>query len=125
MNTSPGIGDPAALLGKIRERAADADKAFKFGGDFSLAAARSQTDVPALLAALDEVLRLHQPKPVCDLADGNSYQSCHGRPEGSRCSSCADEDVANLWAEWPCPTALRIRAALAGADSSEKEAGDG
>jgi hypothetical protein len=130
--------DLAATLAGIRERADHADRVLKFGGSFTEAAARSQADVPILLAALEAVLKLHAPKPLYGLAFGglNSDKPlcahdpdsdpdahfegddglwyCRDKTAGQACVSCADEDAADLWAEWPCPTYLAITRELLG-----------
>jgi hypothetical protein len=98
-----------------------------------------------LVAAVERVLELHQPQPIYGLADnGNGkplcahsmdydgdahfegddgYWYCRDKKEGARCSSCADEENADIWAEWPCPTFLAITTSLSGTDG--KEGGDG
>jgi hypothetical protein len=131
----------AAILAQIRERAAHADRvlAFKVPGNFAEAAARSQADVVPLLAAVERVLELHHPKPVYGLAFGglnqdkplcahdpdtdpdahfegdDGYWYCRDRITCHACAQCADEDAADLWAEWPCPTYVAITSALTGA----------
>ena len=94
----------------------------------------ARTAMPRLLAALRAVLELHQPKLIYSLADdGNGkslcghpfgadtdahfeaddgYWYCRDKTSGSRCSSCADEEAADLWEDWPCPTYQAITRAL-------------
>jgi hypothetical protein len=72
--------DPAAWLDGVRERADQADHVLKAGGNFGEAAARSQADVPRLLAAVEAVLKLHSPT---DVYTGS----------GQACSECS----------WPSP----------------------
>lgn len=96
-------------------------------------------DVPRLLAALDEVLKLHQPKPIYGLAftsddkplcghpvdsdpdahfeGDDGYWYCRDKVTGHSCRTCADEDAADLWAEWPCATFEAISRALLGEES--------
>ena len=52
-----GSDDVTALLAGIKERAAHADRVLKFGGSFRVTA-RSQADVPRLVAAVEAVLAL-------------------------------------------------------------------
>jgi hypothetical protein len=108
----------------------DADAVF-------IAAARS--DMPRLLAGYEALLKLHQPKqgygpafspssgaPLCshdpdtdtdahfEGDDGEWY--CRDKITGRTCRTCADEENADLWAEWPCATYDAIAAALAGGE---------
>jgi hypothetical protein len=76
-----GDTDPAAAwLDGVRERADHADRVLRSGGNFGEAAARSQADVPRLLAAVEAVLKLHAPT---DVFAGS----------GQACSECS----------WPSP----------------------
>lgn len=87
---------------------------------------------PRLLAAVRKVLALHHAKPVYGLAFGgldqdkplcghdpdtdtdahfeadDGYWYCRDKITGQVCAQCADEDQADLWAEWPCPTVTAI-----------------
>jgi hypothetical protein len=95
-----GSDDVTAALAAIRERAAHADRALKFGGSFRVTA-RSQADVPRLVAAVEAVLKEHQPV---------------NRGEGLEpiCSTCHR-------GFWPCPTVQAITAALSGEEAGGEE----
>ena len=129
--------DPSATLEAIRDRAGVVAKLGppRPGGDLINAAHRSAADVPRLLAAVEAVLGLHQPTPIYGMADdgkkslcdhpfgedtdthfegGDGYWYCRDKKTGDRCSSCADEDQADLWQDWPCATYLAITRELTG-----------
>lgn len=120
--------NPSSTLAGIRERW-EARKRSSLGFD--------PVDAIALLAALDAVLALHHPKPVYGLAfaaeggkplcahdpdtdpdahfeGDDGYWYCRDKITAQACAQCADEDVADLWAEWPCPTFEAIASALTG-----------
>ena len=96
-------------------------------------------DIPRLLDGYDALLKLHRLKPNYGLAfspstgaplcghdpdtdpgahfegdDGEWY--CRDKVTGQTCRTCADEQNADLWAEWPCVTYHAIAAALAGGE---------
>ena len=121
--------DPATTLEEIRRDAKDETEGL---GPTRRA---SKRDAPRLVAALEAVLGLHQPTPIYGMADDgkkslcdhpfgedtdahfegdDGYWYCRDKKTGERCSSCADEDQADLWEEWPCPTYLAITRALNG-----------
>ena len=103
----------------------------------------ARTAMPALLAVAEAVLRLHQPKPLYGLAFGglnNDQPLCSHDPDTDHdahfegddghwycrdkitaqvCRSCADEDDADLWAEWPCPTVQAITRELTGKENGD------
>jgi len=99
--------------------------------------------VASFLAAVEAVLELHHPKPLYGLAFGglgqdkplcahdpdtdpdahfegdDGYWYCRDKITAQACAQCADEDAADLWAEWPCPTYLAITSALTGEQATE------
>ena len=133
--------DPSATLAGIRERAEQAAPALAVRRGLN-SMADSAEDVPRLLAAVEKALELHQPKPLYALAASADYPDlcdhapdidtdahfeaddglwyCSGKITGQVCRECADEDVADLWAEWPCPTYRAIRTALAGEEDGDE-----
>jgi hypothetical protein len=94
----PDTGPAAAWLNGVRERADHADQVFRLGGNFGEAAARSQADVPRLLAAVEAVLERHQPV-------GLSWGSA------KVCGRCRDS--------WPCGEVQAITAKLLGKERSD------
>lgn len=96
-------------LDEIRERA---NRRLTFPVTSSTAlqgAIESAGDVPRLLAALDEVLKLHQP-----VGRGRVMNCCEG------CEAVNGEFHEDCCHEWPCPTVQAISRALLG-----EEGGDG
>lgn len=67
--------------------------------------AAARTDVPRLVAALEAVTELHTPF-VWDFGFG-PVTSCRG---------CADQDVSEELATYPCPTITAVVAALGGGE---------
>jgi hypothetical protein len=146
--------DLASTLAGIKERAKaaaamDVDVLAAFSGiSVGGVIAASAIDVSALLAAIEAVLELHQPKPLYGLAFGglnfdkplcahdpdtdhdahfegdDGLWYCRGQIAGQACISCAEEDAADLWAEWPCPTHLVITRELTGPQPG-KDGSDG
>ena len=133
----------ASTLAGIRER--NALRALRESSAIDDYAAATW-DVSVLLAVVDAVLKHHQPKPLHGLAFGGLNHDkplcahdpdtdpdahfegddglwyCRGKIAGRACVSCADEDAADLWAEWPCPTYLAITTALTGNPASDEHA---
>jgi hypothetical protein len=128
--------DPLKVLEEIRRRTKWITSATETALP-GMNATESARDVPRLLAIPEALLKLHRPVPNYGLAfspsigtplcghdpdtdhdshfegdDGEWY--CRDKITGQRCSSCADEDNADLWAEWPCATYTVIAAALSG-----------
>ena len=93
--------DPAAALDGIRGHA----EWFREAGSVaaSIAAPRSARDVPRLLAALDEVLKLHhEDQGDCD-----------------HCWECEKLYGEAVGVSWPCPTVQAISRALQGEESTD------
>ena len=98
--------------------------------------AHAREDVTRLLAALDEVLKLHRPRQLYGMmesfsgghlcAHGPDYDGdahfegddgvwyCRDHPTVMVCDSCADPAYGDLYAEWPCATYAAITRALTG-----------
>jgi hypothetical protein len=97
--------------------------------------------VPRLLTALDEALKLHQPRQLHDMVesydgrhlcahspdyDGDRHYEgddglwyCKDRPTVMVCTSCSDGADGDLWAAWPCPTYGAVSRAVLGEDGSD------
>lgn len=128
--------DPlAAELAAIRERSETArDAGLLSPTAASTAVAESAEDVPRLLAAVEDVRKVHarSSKPTrywspCDIHDGNTaiawvrdvIEACPNCSHSDRytCTGCRnlcpDDDV------WPCPTVAAITAALTGEDGTQ------
>lgn len=82
----------AAYLTEVRERIAAAEPVLRRGADW--AAAKSATDVPRLLAAVERLLKIH----VTD-------------ERALLCAGCADV--------WPCQDYRAISAALLGEETTD------
>jgi hypothetical protein len=111
--------DLSATLSGIKERAAHADRVLKSGGNFSEAAARSQRDVPSLVAAVEAVLKFHtrrlvKTRNICaahgPFGDDEGYSAACPDctiTEHYTCASCRhicpDDD------EWPCENVRAIQ----------------
>ena len=102
--------------------------------------AHAREDVPRLLAALDEVLKLHRPRQLYGMvesfsggrlcAHGPDYDGdahfegddgvwyCRDHPTVMVCDSCADPAYGDMYAEWPCATYAAITRALTGEDEA-------
>jgi hypothetical protein len=109
--------------------------------------ATARTFVPSLLAAIEAVTVLHQPKTLYGLAFGglnfdkplcahdpdsdhdahfegdDGLWYCSGMITGRACITCAELEDADLWAKWPCPTCLAITTALTGKEAGDEKAG--
>ena len=96
----------ASTLAEIRERAANADQAYRFGGNFSEAAARSQADVPRLLKAAEAVLKRHRKSMSASLGEHRGRHYC------AACTSAVDDFVD--YVDWPCEEYRAITTALTG-----------
>lgn len=101
-------------------------------------------DVPALLAALEAVLKMHEPirlyEPAFDWQhisicghdpDADGWDAMHvetaddgwlclSKPDGTVCSTCSEDDER---ASWPCPEYETITAALSGSGETPSTAG--
>jgi hypothetical protein len=120
---TPDAG-PAAILAGIRERAAHADRVltFKVPGNFGEAAARSQADVPVLLAAIQRLSELADEWDAdaaeldCDIA--RARKSPHA---SDHAQARTDEALAGELRG--CGAKLReaITAALTGKEGTEDE----
>ena len=133
--------DPTAILAAIRDRAGVFAKlgpprpALGFGSEVYNAAIASAEDAPSLLAAIEAVLKLHQPGPVTiigtlckrhsnhryfsitstEAEDVRACQDCEAMVYRS-CSGCGHPAPVDM-----CPVREAIRAALARTGLSEDE----
>ena len=117
--------DPiAAALDRIRHRARNS-------GDLS--------DVTVLLAAVEGVLKHHQPEQLYGMVedykgnvvcphgpdydgdlhyeDDGGFWYCKALPTVVVCSVCADGTASDLREQWPCPTYAGIASALTGTET--------
>ena len=122
--------DRLPALEEIRERAGRASR-----GSWAVQA-RSARDVPRLVAALDAVLKLHQPRQLYDMAEsfkgeplcahGPDYDGdrhfegddgiwyCRDKPTVKVCGTCTDDGDPDLFSKWECPTVEAITRELTG-----------
>jgi hypothetical protein len=98
----PDTDAAAAWLNGVRERAEHAERVLRLGGNFGEAAARSQADVPRLLAAVEAVLKLHAPTGVF--------------PPLQACSECSWPSPPSP-VPYPCATVRAITRELTGEES--------
>lgn len=142
---------PAAFLAEVRERVALVTSDAAVLTEAGFAAWReaktqvAESDAPALLGALEAVLKEHRKMTVYGLSVrahdnqepprvwcGHTYLEtensrhvmadddsivCLDKPEGDVCAECWEEGGEQ--AEWPCPTYRAISAALLGKGSGD------